>query len=67
MAPNFCQIWTPRVDAVHHATQPVGTGDAEVELGKAAQERQMRFAPINVGGTVSSAAATAKTQETGDD
>src|ERR1700720_1593697 len=36
-----------RVDPIHHRAQPIGAGNAVVELGKAPQERQMRLSPIN--------------------
>src|SRR2546425_8335293 len=36
-----------RVDAIHNRAQPISTGNAVVELGKAPQKRQMRLAPID--------------------
>jgi hypothetical protein len=36
-----------RVDAVHQHAQPVGSGNAEVELGVAAQEVQVGLAPFD--------------------
>jgi hypothetical protein len=36
-----------RIDPVHHRTQPIDARNAEVELGKLPQERQMRPAPID--------------------
>jgi len=36
-----------RVDAIHYRAQPISTGNAVVELGKAPQKRQMRIAPID--------------------
>src|SRR6516164_10019337 len=36
-----------RIDPVHHRAQPIGTGNAVVELGKALQKRQVRIAPID--------------------
>jgi hypothetical protein len=35
------------VDAVHAAAQPIGAGNAEMEFGKAAQEGEVRLAPID--------------------
>src|SRR4051812_49496198 len=37
------QIW---IKAVHERAEPVGAGDAEVELAEAAQEGEMGLAPI---------------------
>jgi hypothetical protein len=36
-----------RIDPIHHGAQPIGAWDAVVELGEAAQKRQMRFTPID--------------------
>jgi hypothetical protein len=36
-----------RIDPVHHHSQPIGAGNAEVELGKPPKEGQMRFALID--------------------
>jgi hypothetical protein len=36
-----------RIDPVHHRAQPVGAGDAMVELRKAPEKRQMRVAPVD--------------------
>src|SRR5262249_15622595 len=36
-----------RIDAIHDAPQPIGTGNAVVKLGKAAQEGKVRRTPID--------------------